>query len=46
MTVQATVPSERPDFESNRIIKYDFDGDGIYDQTTKKTQVEHTYIKP
>ncbi len=46
MTVQATVPSERPDFESNRIIKYDFDGDGIYDQTTKKTQVDHTYIKP
>lgn len=46
LTVQATVPSERPDFESNRIIKYDFDGDGIYDQTTKKTEVEHTYIKP
>lgn len=44
--VQTSVPSERPDFEATRIIKYDFDGDGIYDLTTKKTEVTHTYMSP
>ncbi len=45
-TVHASIPSERPDFEATRIIKYDFDGDGIYDQTTKKTTITHAYVKP
>lgn len=43
--VTASIPSERPDFEATRIIKYDFDGDGIYDQTTKKTEVSYQYSK-
>jgi hypothetical protein len=45
-TVNASIPSERPDFEATRIIKYDFDGDGIYDQTTKKSQITYVYTKP
>jgi len=44
--VNASIPSERPDFEATRIIKYDFDGDSIYDQTTKKTEITYTYTKP
>lgn len=44
-SVTASIPSERPDFEATRIIKYDFDGDGIYDQTTKKTEVMYQYGK-
>ena len=44
--VEANIPSERPDFEATRVIKYDFDGDGIYDQTTKKTEVLYSYQKP
>lgn len=39
------MPSERPDFEATRIIKFDFDGDGIYDQTTKKTEITYQYTK-
>lgn len=45
-SVKTTIPSDRPDFEATRMIKYDFDGDGIYDQTTKKTEVLYSYQKP
>ena len=37
--------SDRPDFKANRVFKYDFDGDGIYDLTTKEENVTYQYIK-
>ena len=40
------IVSDRKDFASSRIIKYDFDGDGQYDLTTKKPVVEYIYNKP
>ncbi|MEF2176130.1 MAG: PKD domain-containing protein [Candidatus Absconditabacteria bacterium] len=45
-TVNADILSKRPDFKGSRIIKYDFDGDGSYDLTTKKDKVTHTYKEP
>lgn len=44
--VVTSIPSERPDFEATRVIKFDFDGDGIYDLTTKKTDLTYVYSKP
>jgi len=45
-TTQSEILSQRPDFASARYFKYDFDGDGEYDMTTKKEKVTYTYQKP
>ncbi len=42
-TVNAKILSNRADFKANRIIKYDFDGDGIDDLTTKDDVVKFIY---
>lgn len=42
-TTQSEILSKRPDFASTRYFKYDFDGDGEYDLTTKKESVTHIY---
>ena len=44
--VVAKVLSENKDFYSDRIIYYDFDGDGTWDLTTKKDRVTYVYEKP
>ena len=38
--------SARDDFVGNRIFKYDFDGDGVDDLTTKLDEVSYTYTNP
>ncbi len=40
------ITSNRSDFESNRTISYDFDGDGVWDLTTKDTKVTYVYKQP
>lgn len=45
-TTVSSVLSKKPDFETTRYFKYDFDGDGIYDLTTNKDTVKYTYTKP
>lgn len=45
-TTTAKVLSSRPDFNANRILKYDFDGDGIDDLTTKDDVVKFIYTSP
>lgn len=42
----AKVLSARSDFEANRILKYDFDGDGVDDLTTKDDVVKFIYTSP
>ncbi len=44
--VKSELVSGKPDFKDARVIKYDFDGDGIYDLITKKEEVTYTYSKP
>ncbi len=44
--VKSKLILEKKDFRANRVIKYDFDGDGIPDLITKDTKVTHTYRKP
>lgn len=44
-TTKAKVLSNRPDFEAKKIIRYDFDGDGTWDKTTKDSVVTHIYTK-
>ncbi|MBQ7073984.1 hypothetical protein IJM86_02790 [bacterium] len=41
--VLAKVMSETDDFYVNRVIYYDFDGNGEWDLTTKKDIVTYTY---
>jgi hypothetical protein len=38
--------SDRSDFEKERTIQIDFDGDGEYDLTTKNDRVKYVYTKP
>lgn len=45
-TTTSSILSKKQDFETTRYFKYDFDGDGIYDLTTNKDTVKHTYTKP
>lgn len=45
-TTTTRILSNRPDFSSQRILRYDFDGDGMRDLTTKDTTVKHIYTKP
>ena len=43
---KARTLSNRPDFDSQRVVRYDFDGDGTWDLTTKALEVEYVYTKP
>lgn len=43
---KAKTLSNRPDFNSQKIIRYDFDGDWTWDLTTKETKVTHIFDKP
>lgn len=45
-TVSSRILSNRADFKANRIIKYDFDGDGTDDLTTKDDVVKFVYTTP
>ncbi len=44
-TTKTKVLSNRPDFEAKKTIRYDFDGDGVWDKTTKDTVVKYAYTK-
>lgn len=44
--VDAKILSQRPDFASQRVVRYDFDGDGTWDLVTKSLEVEHEYTTP
>ncbi|USN55870.1 MAG: hypothetical protein H6765_04825 [Candidatus Peribacteria bacterium] len=43
---QSNILSNKPDFEATRYFKYDFDGDGEVDLTTKKDTVEFAFSEP
>lgn len=43
--VISKIVSDRPDFVQERTIKYDFDGDGEWDMTTKSDRVKYVYTK-
>jgi PKD repeat protein len=45
-TTNSKLLSSRDDFIGTRVFKYDFDGDGIDDLTTKLDEVTHTYTAP
>lgn len=45
-TTTASLLSRKEDFEATRYFKYDFTGDGIYDLTTNRATVTHTYTTP
>jgi hypothetical protein len=42
-TTEAHILSQKPDFEGTRYFKYDFDGDGNYDLTSKQNTVQYHY---
>lgn len=44
-TTKARILSNRPDFDAKKTIEYDFDGDGIWDKSTKENSVKYTYTK-
>ena len=44
--VIARILSDKPNFIQERVIQYDFDGDGTYDLTSKSDRVTYTYSKP
>lgn len=43
--VESQILSDKSDFSSSRVIKYDFDWDGTDDLTTKQTEVKYVYDK-
>jgi PKD repeat protein len=43
--VISKILSDKQDFNSSKTIKYDFDGDGEYDLTTKDDNIKYTYSK-
>lgn len=43
--VASKILSNKSDFEQERVIQYDFNGDGEYDLTTKKDKVTYVYTK-
>lgn len=45
LEVKSSVLTNSADFTANRVIKYDFDGDGIDDLSTKDTKVTYVYEK-
>jgi PKD repeat protein len=44
--VTAKILSDRDDFIASRLFKYDFDGDGFDDLTTKLSEVKYSFTKP
>ena len=42
-TTDARILSNKPDFATSRYFKYDFDGDGVYDLTSKQAAVTYRY---
>ena len=44
-TTKAKTLSDRPDFDAQRVVRYDFDGDGNRDLVTKSLEVEYIYTK-
>jgi len=44
-TTKAKVLSNRQDFDAKKVIRYDFNGDGVWDMTTKDSIVKYTYTK-
>jgi len=42
-STDARILSQKPDFDATRYFKYDFDGDWIYDLTTKQSEVSHVF---
>ncbi len=44
-TTTSKILSDKSDFKSNRIFKYDFDWDGTFDLTTKDDVVNYAYSK-
>ena len=44
--VVSKIISDRPDFIRERTIQYDFDGDWVWDLTTKSDRVKHVYTEP
>ncbi len=45
LEAKSSVLTNSDDFIANRIIKYDFDGDGVDDLATKDTKVTYVYEK-
>ena len=45
ISVKSNVLTNNNDFVANRVIKYDFDGDGIDDLSTKDTEITYVYEK-
>lgn len=45
LSVKSSVLTNSNDFVANRVIKYDFDGDGIDDLSSKDTDVTYVYEK-
>lgn len=43
---KAKTLSNRPDFETQRVVSYDFDGDGTRDLVTKALEVSHVFQQP
>jgi PKD repeat protein len=44
-TTKTKVLSNRPDFDAKKVLRYDFDGDGVWDMTTKDSIVKYIYTK-
>jgi hypothetical protein len=42
-TTDSRILSQKPDFAATRYFKYDFDGDGSYDLTSKQPVITHRY---
>lgn len=45
VTAESSILSNRTDFEELRYFKYDFDGDGSYDLTSKNSTEKRKYVK-
>jgi hypothetical protein len=45
-TVKSRILSQRKDFDAQKTIRYDFDGDGVIDLVTKDEVVKYMYKEP
>jgi len=45
-TVRTRILSNRKDFDAQRVIRYDFDGDGVIDLVTKDDVATYMYTEP
>lgn len=43
--VNARTLSNRPDFATQRVVRYDFNGDGVWDKVTKDLEAEYVFAK-